>query len=70
MPCGAFWGASDIKKMSNKNSLKGLKITMKKHPKSLQLNGSLKDKLNEHTSSTVPIVLYEGSKFKKKLILY
>ena len=60
VPCGAFWGASDIRKMASKNALKGLRVTMKKHPKSLILNGSLKEKLDENIDSTEAITLYEG----------
>ena len=60
VPCGAFWGASDIKKMSTKNTLKGLKITMKKHPHSLVLNGCLKEKLDTHVFTSEPFTLYEG----------
>ncbi len=60
VPCGAFWGASDIKKMSDKNSLKGLKITMKKHPDSLKLEGSLKELLENNKKLNKELTLYEG----------
>ena len=32
---GAFWGAEDIAKMNERNTLRSLSITMKKHPDSL-----------------------------------
>lgn len=58
-------GAADIKKMSNKNTLKGLRVTMKKHPKSLILNGSLKEKLDDYCKTfcneSDPLILYEGN---------
>ncbi len=60
VPCGAFWGASDISKMAKKNSLTGLKVTMKKHPDSLKLEGSLKDKLEKSLPLSNELVLYEG----------
>ncbi len=57
-------GAADIKKMSNKNTLKGLRVTMKKHPKSLILNGTLKEKLDDYCktfcNNSDPLILYEG----------
>ncbi len=60
VPCGAFWGAADIKKMSDKNSLKGLKITMKKHPSSLKLEGSLKEMLENNHPLQESLILYDG----------
>ena len=60
IPCGAFWGASDIKKMADKNTLKGLHISMKKHPSSLKLEGILKEKLENMKDSDKPNVLYDG----------
>lgn len=51
--------------MSNKNTLKGLRVTMKKHPKSLILNGILKDKLDKYCetvhSESQPLILYDGN---------
>ena len=61
VPCGAFWGASDIKKMAQKQSLKGLKITMKKHPSSLKLEGSLKEMLANAHPLEKELVLYNGN---------
>lgn len=60
VPCGAFWGASDIKKMAVKNTLKGLKITMKKHPSSLKLEDALKQKLEQNQPLDKELVLYDG----------
>lgn len=60
VPCGAFWGASEITKMANKGSLKGLKVTMKKHPSSLKLSGSLKEALEKSGPLEKELVLYEG----------
>ena len=61
MPCGAFWGADDIRKMSEKNTLKGLRVTMKKHPTSLKLEEPLKSKLDSHTDPVNPLILYDGN---------
>lgn len=60
IPCGAFWGASDIRKMSEKNTLVGLKVTMKKHPDSLKLEGSLKEILEKNLPLSEPLVIYDG----------
>lgn len=46
--------------MADRNTLKGLKVTMKKHPTSLKLEGSLKEKLENYNDSENPLVLYEG----------
>ena len=37
VPAGALWGAADLAKMGAAGTLKGLCVTMKKHPASLQL---------------------------------
>ena len=42
---GAFWGADDISKMNERNTLRSLSITMKKHPDSYKLNEPLNSKL-------------------------
>ena len=47
IPVGAMWGAPDIQKMSDSGSLRGLTVTMKKHPGSLKLNGELATRLQE-----------------------
>lgn len=61
IPCGAFWGATDIKKMAVKNTLKGLKITMKKHPSSLKLESVLKEKLEKSQPLDKELVLYDDA---------
>ncbi|XP_040565415.1 aspartate dehydrogenase domain-containing protein [Lepeophtheirus salmonis] len=58
IPSGAFWGGEDIRKMADSNTLKGLTVTMTKHPSSFKLNGHLKD-LNDKVSD-VAVVLYDG----------
>jgi aspartate dehydrogenase len=39
VPAGALWGAGDLAKMGAAGSLAALRVTMKKHPASLQLEG-------------------------------
>ena len=46
--------------MDEKKTLKGLKITMKKHPESLKLEGSLKDLLDGTKFFSDSIILYDG----------
>jgi aspartate dehydrogenase len=46
--------------MSDKSTLKGLKITMKKHPVSLKLEGSLKNLLDSKLPLETSLVIYEG----------
>ncbi|KAG8431773.1 hypothetical protein GDO86_019990 [Hymenochirus boettgeri] len=58
IPSGALWGAEDIYKMAERNTLKGLKITMTKHPKSYRLEGYLAQLNQEAMKSKT--VLYEG----------
>jgi len=58
---GALWGAADIQRMAERGSLKGLRVTMKKHPASLKLSGEM-GALNEQAKSKQEeTVLYEGS---------
>ncbi|KAF8778102.1 putative L-aspartate dehydrogenase like protein [Argiope bruennichi] len=59
VPSGALWGGEDIRKMSDSGILQSLIVTMKKHPKSLKLDGYLKDKNSEVKDEAV--VLYRGS---------
>ena len=47
VPSGALWGAVDIQKMAARGLVRALKVTMKKHPDSLKLNGTLKERLDE-----------------------
>lgn len=58
IPSGALWGGADIKKMADIGTLKGLKVTMKKHPSCFKLNEPLKSR-NEQVN-TEPVVLYDG----------
>ena len=46
--------------MSQSNTLTDLKITMKKHPDSLKLEGSLKELLENSLPLNQSLVLYEG----------
>jgi len=61
---GAFWGADDIAKMNERNTLRSLNITMKKHPDSYKLNEPLHSKLiNERTKlgdQNGEIIIYSG----------
>uniref|UniRef100_A0A4W3GJ05 Aspartate dehydrogenase domain containing n=1 Tax=Callorhinchus milii TaxID=7868 RepID=A0A4W3GJ05_CALMI len=59
IPSGALWGASDIQKMADRGTLKGLKVTMTKAPRCFRLEGGLAE-LNE-TVTERRTVLYEGS---------
>jgi len=58
VPAGAFWGGEDIRKMSERGSLKGLTVTMKKHPSSFKLSGQLEE-LNR-TVTDKAVELYRG----------
>ncbi|ULU00791.1 hypothetical protein L3Y34_001306 [Caenorhabditis briggsae] len=62
VPAGALWGANDIQKMADVGNLKGLTVTMIKHPTSFKLGSPLfeineKAKLQESEET----ILYEGS---------
>nr|ACO15335.1 L-aspartate dehydrogenase [Caligus clemensi] len=59
IPSGAFWGGEDIRKMADRNTLKGLSVTMIKHPHCLKLNGDLDEK-NKKVIGDSAVVLYEG----------
>lgn len=64
IPSGALWGAQDIAKMSERNTLGSLCITMAKHPSSLKLERPLSDKVDEYLANeklTDPVVIYEGN---------
>ena len=58
IPSGALWGGEDIRKMAERGSLRGLRVTMRKHPSSFKLEGDLKAR-NNSVGSTAS-VLYEG----------
>jgi len=61
---GAFWGAEDIAKMNERNTLRSLSITMKKHPDSYKLNEPLHSKLIDERrklgDQQGEIVIYSG----------
>lgn len=61
---GAFWGAEDIAKMNERNTLRSLSITMKKHPDSFKLNEPLHSKLinqrKELGDRPGEIIIYSG----------
>ncbi|XP_062517149.1 aspartate dehydrogenase domain-containing protein-like [Corticium candelabrum] len=57
IPRGALWGGDDIRKMADRGTLKSLKITMKKHPKSFHLEEELAVKNSAVTQTTI---LYDG----------
>lgn len=59
IPAGALWGGHDIQKMADRGTLKGLKITMTKHPDHFRLASPLKEKNASVTDKAV--TLYEGS---------
>ena len=46
--------------MAEQNTLVDLKVTMKKHPDSLKLEGSLKELLEKSLPLTEPLILYNG----------
>jgi aspartate dehydrogenase len=62
LPAGALWGALDIQKMAARGSLKGLTVTMKKHPASFKVLGEVAERLERAVSSGAKgdVVLYEG----------
>jgi predicted dinucleotide-utilizing enzyme len=71
VPCGAFWGALDIRKMADLNTLTGLSVSMKKHPDSLKLENPLKDKLDSYSkddNNQTPCKIYSGN-FEKKILI-
>jgi len=63
VPSGALWGAGDIAKMGAAGTLSSLRITMKKHPSSLLLEGGQpKERLEAAVAAGVQgeTVLYDG----------
>ena len=66
VPAGALWGAGDIARMSARGALRGLEVTMRKHPASLKLGGALGEALAAWVARGPPaageeeLVLYEG----------
>eukprot|EP01129_Flabellula_baltica_P003317 TRINITY_DN13103_c0_g1_i1.p1 TRINITY_DN13103_c0_g1~~TRINITY_DN13103_c0_g1_i1.p1 ORF type:complete len:288 (+),score=71.69 TRINITY_DN13103_c0_g1_i1:60-923(+) len=60
VPVGALWGGQDIQKMGDSGKLDRVTITMKKHPGSFKLLGSLKEKLDEVAELEGEQVLFDG----------
>lgn len=62
VPSGALWGAVDLQKMADANTLGAVTITMKKEPVSLKLNGSVAAVNAAYIASdnTDEVVLYDG----------
>lgn len=61
IPVGAFWGAEDISRMADRGTLKGLRVTMEKHPATLKLQPELAAVLEkEQARGSTRIVLYDG----------
>lgn len=60
MPCGALWGAADIARMADRGSLRGLTITMKKHPDSLKVVGELVPRVQAAVPDTENVV-FDGA---------
>jgi len=58
VPSGALWGGEDIRKMAERGSLKGVTVTMRKHPTSFKLNGEIAE-INSKVKNDA-VVLYEG----------
>jgi len=63
VPVGAFWGAEDIVKMSELNTIARLSVSMTKPPHSFKLQPPLAEELAKYESSNCnePFVIYEGS---------
>lgn len=61
---GAFWGSEDIAKMSERDIVRSLTITLKKHPDSFKLNEPLRSKLAYERAKVdekgKEIVIYSG----------
>ncbi|KAK0415205.1 hypothetical protein QR680_011829 [Steinernema hermaphroditum] len=60
VPAGAFWGSMDIQKMADLNIIKGLTVTMIKHPNSLKVTGPLVELNNKAKQTENPVILYDG----------
>lgn len=62
VPAGALWGASDIARMADRGTLRALKVTMKKHPLSLKLEGQLGERVAQLIADNVQgvTVLFSG----------
>eukprot|EP01135_Chromosphaera_perkinsii_P005918 Nk52_evm4s372 gene=Nk52_evmTU4s372 len=62
IPSGAMWGANDIQKMADRDTLKGLTVTMKKHPSCFKFNCPvLEDLAKKSLAEGKAIAAYSGS---------
>jgi predicted dinucleotide-utilizing enzyme len=66
LPAGALWGASDICKMKERQTLKALTITMAKHPSSFKLEGDLIAKLEVYYRLAMRFVFTRNNRKRKK----
>jgi aspartate dehydrogenase len=59
---GAFWGATDIMKMADRGTLRGLRVTMKKHPSSFKVEGDVRSRLDAAVAADADgeVILYDG----------
>jgi aspartate dehydrogenase len=63
IPCGAMWGAADVKKMGSQGTIGSITVSMTKEPHSLKVLGPLAtalDRYIEDAASEGPCVLYDG----------
>jgi predicted dinucleotide-utilizing enzyme len=60
VPSGALWGAQDIRKMAQNGSLKGLSVTMKKHPSAFRVAECLDKIVKANWETPGETVLYDG----------
>jgi aspartate dehydrogenase len=65
IPSGALWGAEDIQKMADRNTLGSLSISMAFHPSSLKRTfGELTERMKKHVkpdgTTDGPVTLYSG----------
>lgn len=61
VPSGALWGAQDLQKMADVGTITSLSITMKKHPSSFRVLGSVKETLDAIPPDHVgEVELYSG----------
>lgn len=59
IPSGAFWGGEDIRKMADAGTLKSLQVTIKKHPRSLKLQGEIA--IRNAQVLDQPVTLFRGA---------
>ena len=59
VPSGGLWGGEDIRKMADAGSLRGLRVTMRKHPSSLKLACPEMEAANAAVAAEA-VTLYDG----------